>query len=429
MASQKKLVVMLVSTLTIIVCGAISLYWISGKRSLVSEFTPHLLKAQFPEKFPNRISVPAQGSNEERRIEYYDTDKTTLRLREIVYKNGVSSFIYFRSNKRADRMEEFYPSQDGSSTRALKSKVIYEDDGILFASHQSWRPDGTLVKDGFRLQDGTYRTKTYFADGVTVERVQNFTRKRDMTDETIFRADGVKARTTSVTPGGERQVTVYRADSATEVTYMTLVIYRSRYMGVKGKIFSDDGTRVIANLESASIKTEINFLDANGKLYLSARYERTVTGHLTVDTYLQNAQVKLSQVYLKNADSPHGCNGAYALNYVDEFAADNTNSGKRPFRRIYLAADEVSVKAVAVPDPNYYFMGQGTVYELYPSGFVAKKKIFANHTTIASVTDYPDEQYREPAVEVDRAVFKRANFQCPTPLPVWNTEKGSWILE
>lgn len=430
MASRKKLVVMLVSGLTVLACSAISLYSISGKKSPVNESAPRNVKAQFPEKFTNRISVPAQGSNEERRTEYFASDRTTLQLREIVYKNGVTSIIHFRPNKKAERMEEFYPAQSHSSTRVLKTKVVFEDDGILFASHQSWRPDQTLVKEGFRQQDGSYRTNTYFADGVTIERVQNFTRKRDLTDETVYRADGVKARVTTVAPGGERKVTVYRPDKATEVTYMTMDIARSRYLGTKGKIFADDGKRVVANFESASIKTEINFLDENDKPLLGVRFERTVTGHLTVDTYVQNAQVKLSQVYLKRDASPHGCRGSYALNYVDEFAADNTNSGKRPFRRIYLAADEVTVKSVSVQDPNLDFMGRGTVYELYPSGFVAKKTVFSNHTTISSVTDYPDERYREPAAEVtDRSIFKRVDFLCPEPLPAWNQESRSWILE
>lgn len=430
MASQKKLVFMLVSGLTFLVCGAIALYFSSGKKVLVNELTIQSHKAQFPEKFPNRISVPAQSSDEERRTEHYDSDKTTLRLREILYKNGVTSLIYYRPNKKAERMEEFHPFQENSSTRVLKTKVVYEDDGILFASHQSWRPDGTLIKDGFRQEDGTYRTKTYFADGVTVERVQNFTRKRDLTDETVFRADGVKARVTTVTPGGERHVTVYRSDKTTEVTFIRMVISRTGYLGAKGKIFSEDGSGLAANFEIDIVKTEVNFLDANEKVHLSVRFERTVTGHLTVDTYVQNAQVKLSQVYLKRADSPHGCKGSYVLSHVDEFAADNTNSGRRPFRRIYLAADQVTVKSVSVADPNYNFMGRGTVYELYPSGFVAKKTVFANHSTISSVTEFPDGQYREPATEVpDQSIFKRAEFQCPGPLPVWNQEKRSWILD
>ena len=160
------------------------------------------------------------------------------------------------------------------------------------------------------------------------------------------------------------------------------------------------------------------------------RYERPVAGHLTVETIVQDAQVKLSQVYLRRSGSAHGCGGSYALNYVDQYAADNSAMGKRPFRRINLAEDEVTIKSVAIPDQSFYFMGKGTLYELYPSGFVAKKKVFQNHNTVSSVTDYADEQYREPATEVtDRSIFKRADFQCPGPLPLWNQEKRSWIID
>lgn len=440
MASSKKLGVMLILGIS-----ALSLLFInpfkwsgmsaSSAKQPLSDLMSKPVKAQlpaFPERIANRISVPVQGSNEERRTEFYDSDKVTLRLREIQYKNGVTSYIHFRPNKKAERMEEYYPAENGSETRVLKTLVVYEDDGVLFVSHQSWRPDQTLIKDGARQSDGTYRTTTFFKDGVTIERVQNFTRKRDMTDETVYRTDGVKARVTLVTQNGERQVTVYRADKATEVTYMTMVISRSQSSasGSTGKVYSDDGQKVIANFESGTFKTEFTFLNPDEKPRLTVRFERTTAGHLTVDTYVQDAQVKLSQVYLRRADSVHGCSGTYVLSTVDQFAADNSAMGKRPYRRIYLDEDGITVKSVAVPDQNYYFTGKGILYELYPSGFVARKKVFSNHNTVSSVTDYTDNQYREPAAEVtDRSILNRPDFECPGPLPVWNREKRSWILD
>lgn len=438
MASRKKLGVMLIlsiSALSLLFTNPLKWSTISATsaKQPLSEFKSKSVHAQFspfPERLANSISVPVKGSNEETRTEFYDSDKITLRLREIVYKNGVTSYIHFRQNKKAERMEEYYPAENGSQTRVLKTRVVYEDDGVLFASHQSWRPDQTLIKDGARQSDGTYRTITFFADGVTIERVQNFTRKRDMTDETVYRLDGVKARVTLVTQNGERQVTLYRANTTTEVTYMTMVISRSQLSGTTGNVYSDDGKNVIAKFESGSFKTEFTFLNPDEKPRLGVRFERTVAGHLTIDTYVQDAQVKLSQVYLRRAESVHGCSGSYALNYVDQFAADNSTVGKRPYRRVYLAEDGVTVKSVAIPDQNYYFMGKGTLFELYPSGFVAKKKVFHDHNTISSVTDYPDKQYREPATAVtDRSIFERPDFQCPGPLPVWNQEKRSWILE
>jgi len=438
MASSKKLGVVLAFSISAL--SLLSLFYSSTagkvlKASLLSDSATQsqVSKPQlpaFPDKITNRISVPAQGSTEVMRIEYYEADNVTLRLREIVYKNGVTSYIHFLPNKKAERMEEYYPAENGSATRVLKTKVIYEDDGALFVSHQSWRPDQTLIKDGARQSDGTYRTITYLADGVTTERVQNFTHKREMTDETVYRPDGVKARVTLVTRNGERQVTLYRADKATEVIYMTMAITRSQSAGTSGQIYSDDGAKVIAIFESGSFKTEFTFLNADDKPRLTVRFERTVAGHLTVDTYVQNSQVKTSQVYLRRKGSEHGCSGSYALNYVDEFAADNSEVGKRPFRRIFLSQDETTIKSVAVPDQTFYFMGKGTLYELYPSGFVASKKVFHNHNTIYSVTDYPDKQYREPATEVtDRSIFQRKDFQCPGPLPVWNKEKRSWNLD
>ncbi len=432
MASYKKLSVVLVLGISALSLLALFLPPIQWSVSRKPDADTMLLsnKAQFPDKIANRISVPPQGSTEDRRTEFYDSDNVTLRLREIVYKNGVTSYFYFRKDKRAERMEEFYPAENGSATRVLKTKVVYEDDGALFASHQSWRPDGTLVKDGSRQSDGTYRTITYFADGVTTERVQNFTRKRVMTDETVYRKDGVKARVILVTQNGEHEVTLFRPDAASEIRFMTMTVSRSQYSGVKGNLFSQDGTKVIARFENGSFKTEFTYLDAAEKPHLLVRYERTVAGHLTVETIVQDAQIKLSQVYLRRDTSAHGCGGSYALNYVDQYAADNSAMGKRPYRRIYLAEDETTVKSVAVPDQTYYFMGKGTLYELYPSGFVAKKKDFHNHNTISSVTDYADEEYREPATEVtDRSIFKRADFQCPGPLPVWNQEKRSWIID
>ncbi len=432
MASSKKLGVALVlcmSALSLFALFSPSIQW-SGHQKPKADTMPLSIKAQFPDKIANRISVPAQGSTEDRRTEFYDSDNVTLRLREIVYKNGVTSYFHFRKDKKAERMEEFYPAENGSQTRVLKTKVVYEDDGALFASHQSWRPDKTLLKDGSRQGDGTYRTTTYFADGVTIERVQNFTRRRVMTDETVYRTDGVKARVILVTQNGDREVTLFRQDAASEIAYMTMTVSRSQYSGVKGNLFSQDGTKVIARFENGSFKTEFTYLDAAEKPHLLVRYERTVAGHLTVETIVQDAQVKLSQVYLRRSGSTHGCGGSYALNYVDQYAADNSAMGKRPFRRINLAEDEVTIKSVAIPDQSFYFMGKGTLYELYPSGFVAKKKVFQNHNTVSSVTDYADEQYREPATEVtDRSIFKRADFQCPGPLPVWNQEKRSWIID
>jgi len=435
MASIRKLRVMLTLSASVLFLLILLCYNYAplSQKSSSENLTPLALKAQlpaFPDKMAKRVSVPTQGSSEEVRTEFYDSDNVTLRMREIVYKNGITSYIHYRRNKLAEKMEEFYPLENGSNTRVLKTRVFYENDGVLFASHQSWRPDQTLIKSGSRLDDGTYRTITYFADGVTTERVQNFTRKRDMTDETVYRKDGVKARVTLVTQSGERQVTVYRADAATEVTYMVMTISRSQYSGTTGKVYSDDGSQVIAEFQSGSFKTEFNFLNSDGKPRLSARFERTVAGHLTIDTYVQDAQVKFSQVYLRRPGSVHGCEGSYALSTVDESAADNSALGKRPFRRIFLAEDEVTIKSVAIPDQNYYFAGKGTLYELYPSGFVAKKQVFSNHSTISSVTEFPDGQYREPATEVtDQSIFKRAKFQCPGPLPVWNQEKRSWILD
>lgn len=388
------------------------------------------IKAQFPGKVANRISIPAQGSNEESRTEFYDSDNVTLLAREIVYKNGVTSYFYFRKNKIAERMEEFYPADNGSKTRALKTKVIYEEDGALFASHQSWRPDKTLIKNGSRQNNGTYRTITYFEDGVTIERVQNFTRKREMTDETVHRKDGVISRVTLITKNREREVTLFRPDAASEIVHMTMTISRSQYNGVKGQLFSEDGSKVVSHFELRSYQSEFTYLDADEKPHLMVRFERTVAGHLTIKTIVQDAQVKLSQVYLRRDGSEHGCGGSYALNSVDEFAADNSAIGMRPFRRIYLAEDEVTIKSVTIPDQTFSFMGKGTLYELYPSGFVAKKKVFSSPNTISSVTDYADKQYREPAAEVtDRSIFKRPDFQCPSPLPVWNQDKSSWIID
>lgn len=434
MASSKKLgiaLVLSVSTLSLLFLVWFNHSFSSSKRQSAYSVGEALTARTpaFPDRISNRVSVPTQGSSEEVRTDFYDSDNVTLRMREIVYKNGVTSYIHYRRNKLAEKMEEFYPLENGSNTRVLKTRVIYEADGVLFASHQSWRPDQTLIKDGSRQSDGTYRTNTYFEDGVTIERVQNFTRKRDMTDETVFRKDGIKARATLVTQNGERQVTVYRPDAASEVTFMTMAISRSQYYGATGKVYSDDGKYVIADFQSGSYKTEFTFLHTDGKPRLLVRYERTVTGHLTVDTYVHDAQVKSRQVYLKRTESVHGCSGSYALSYVDEFAADNSQLGKSPFRRIFLSDDEQTVKAVAIPDQNYYYMGKGTTYELYPSGFVAKKRVFSKHD-VSSDAVYPDYQYLEPATQVtDRSIFKRADFQCPAPLPVWDQTKRSWVLE
>lgn len=395
--------------------------------SLKSEPVSSPPKEEFPYKISNRISVPTQGKDEERRIEHYDTDNVTLMLREIWYKNGITTYIHFRANKTASRMVEYYPAPKDAPDRALKTEVHYEDDGSLFRNHRSLRQDGTLIKKGERQENGTYRTLTYFDDGLKIERVQNFARNKSLIDETIFRQDGSKSRLTLVNKYYEREVTLFRPD---QTVWMTVTMQQYFYGGSEGKVWSDDGKKVLYTFSINSYMTRMFIPNPDDTPNLSISFERTQTGHLTINKLTADRQTKYSQVYHRKSGSEHGCGGTYVLKHVDDYAADNTENGKRPFRRIFIADDETTVKAVAFPDQNYYYSGKGVVYELHPSGFVSSKKIYSNHKTIDSEENFPDEKYRESKTEVaDRELLQRPAFPCPSFLPRFDPTTKYWAID
>lgn len=395
-------------------------------QALKSERGNMPMKGAFPQKISNRLSVPPQEKNEVERIDYYAADNKTLVMTEITYRNGITTYIYFRENKKAERMVEYYPSTPQMPDRALKTEVFYQEDGVLFVSHRSLREDGTLIKRGFRQENGDYRTLTFFTDGVTIEREQNFTKRKALIDETVFRLDGSKSRTIVMNKQSEREVTYLRPDKTVQ---MTLVLPYNVYTGPSGKVYSADGKTVLYSFDVTLYATKLTFLNPDETTNMEVRFEKTQIGHLTVNKYTVNSQIKFSQVYFRKEGTEHGCSGTYVLKQVDEYAADNSELGKRPFRRIYLSDDEKSVKAVAIPDQNYYYMGRGVLYELYPSGFVSAKKVYTSHKTIASDEKFPDEKYREKQVEgINPAMLQRPTFECPN-LPSFDRASKSWIID
>jgi len=211
----------------------------------------------FPQKAAASLVLPS-NEHEDRRLVSYWPDGASVRSVQIEYKNGITSNLYFRPRGTLERIEEFYPRVEQAAMRVRKSIVEIADDGVSFSRHEAYRPDGTLARQGERVDEGRYVTYHLDQSGLRQKRLTFDKGKQFLEQEEYFSSGLASRRLTRSSPSTYRHE-IFAPDGARVAD-----IEDRKYTGLEGRFFYPDG-RVKANLDGHRLGYDIEYFDQESK--------------------------------------------------------------------------------------------------------------------------------------------------------------------
>jgi hypothetical protein len=280
---------------------------------------------QFSAKPAERLVLPPASDSRLRQIDHYQSDGISRKDSHIEYRDGAQEEVHFRADgTRSDSVRFFGPDNEGK--RRVKSRATYDASGKLFATHDVYRFDGTLERQGHLLADGTYEHRYFFDDGKTVERIRLFDKAKQFGSENLYRLDGTLATQMSRI-GSELQVKQY--DSGQNLTAR----YAVSVLGLQGELLNADGS-VRARFLENKYASEAEYFNSKGVLV--QRLSRTI-GSFGIVALDGNG---LFRQTWREVRSPDGT-AALVLRRVEEWRADRTK-----VRTIQMSKD--GLKPIAV---------------------------------------------------------------------------------
>lgn len=212
----------------------------------------------FPQKAGLSLQFPA-NKDEDRRLVGYWPDGVSIRSVQIEYKNGITSYLYFRIPGTLERIEEFYPPQEPTGARVRKSIVELSDDGVSYLRHEAYRTDGTLARQGQRLEKGGYVTYHLDESGNARRERLTFDQSRQLLEqETYFPSGAPERRLTRQSPSAYRHE-IFAPDGARIAD-----IHDKKYTGLEGHFLFGDG-RIKARIDGHRLGYDIEYFDDQGK--------------------------------------------------------------------------------------------------------------------------------------------------------------------
>jgi antitoxin component YwqK of YwqJK toxin-antitoxin module len=327
---------------------------------------PQDWSVSYPVKTKVRVQVPPASTLEDiRYVTYPSKDSTIPEEEQIEYKSGVTSYIFYRADGTIRETTEYWPAVEGSTQRQLKSGSLRTDDGANFLSDKSFRKDGTRVREGLRLADGTYQIDYYFADGTRLERHQLVSADGKPLLEQVYRDNGALKGFTQVDAKGKLTTTTYYADGKTE---SILTVPSTYYDNITMVSYYPNGVTQ-RRVEWSSYNITADYFRPDGTQRLSSAETTYSSGNLVWITYDAKGKATLKQTYrgVMTVDSATGKPvKSYVLDSVEELNADG-----KVTRYTEFADDGVTLYRINVPKPPGSYWG-GTLKTFRPDGTLEK---------------------------------------------------------
>ncbi|MCA9801065.1 MAG: hypothetical protein KC777_03720 [Cyanobacteria bacterium HKST-UBA02] len=292
-------------TATLSVLGGLTIILVTAGIFLESRDPP---LDDFPPRPSQRIFLMPSDSAEDVRVEHYGPDGYTRIEATREYRDGTTEHVEFRDDGTIEKYTQYFP---GESERRVKSHAAFDDEGILFTSHDVFRSDGTLERQGRRLKDGNYKNIYFYQNGVTPSRVRIFDGKRNFVSEKLFREDGSLLAEVRVTGKSERTTTLYHSDGSVWAN-----IYKTM-TGSHGDVFAADGKTIMVKFDRTPWNSQEDYYDRNGNL-IQGRLTVAMAGTMDVFVFDRQGRIQLRQQWRKgrvSRDEPV----TMLLSRVDQF--------------------------------------------------------------------------------------------------------------
>ncbi len=321
----------------------------------------------------NRVELPPK-QGEEIRYVYFAADRVTKKMTQIEYRSGVTALIAYRSDGVAKEMRSFFPLTEGASKRQLRSLITYEDDGRSYKSHQVYREDGSLERNGGRISGGGYQTLYFNAKDGSVQRRLVFTDKGQVESEESFSDEGQLVEKTEKVNEYSLKTTRWTADGKliSEITDQS----DGRR---EGKLYFEDGKTVKIEFYHRGYEIEVKYFDKSGQELYEVEH---VEQGMTVTVLGPNGNARYKQYWLLTGGTTLA-NATYRLIRVEEYK----DNDKREIKRLFGIADDGKPNRVLAPINSAYSY-ERTDTELYPDGSVKSEKVYDSSNKVSSTKTF-----------------------------------------
>jgi antitoxin component YwqK of YwqJK toxin-antitoxin module len=375
-----------------VVALALVLFALSGKN------TAGDISKDFPVPTGTRVELPPQAGEEIRYV-YFADDKVTKKMTQIEYRSGVTSFTTYRSDGTKNETRAFFPLKDGASKRMLRSLVTYDDNGSSYKSHQVYREDGSLERNGGRLPNGGYQTLYFNATDGRVQRQLVFNDNSALESEESFSDDGKLIEKTEKVSEYGLKTTRWSPDGKmlSEITDNT--------DGTReGKLFYEDGETVKVEFNYRPWAIEVNYFDPKGVHTLEVSYQ---TEGVTITHFAPDTKPLFKQYFVMTGGKTL-CDVTLRLVKVEEFKGTSTYDLKR---LIGIADDGKTPNRVITPVNNSWSYDRDDA-DLHPDGSVKSVKHYDSSNQVSSTKTFaPGVQKLTLAPEM----FVKPTFECLDP--------------
>jgi hypothetical protein len=330
-------------------------------------------------KFPttisgNRVELPPKPGEEIRYV-YFADDKVTRKLLQVEYRSGVTEFTSYRPDGVAKETRTFFPVKDGAKTRQLRSLVTFQNDGRSYQSHQVYREDGTLERNGGRLVANAYQTLYFNAKDGTVQRRLLFSNLGQLDQEESFSDSGKLIEKTEKVEVGELKTTRWNADGKVVSEIIDKVD------GLRsGKLYFDDGKTVKVEFEHRGYEIAVDYFDKNGTLTVSVGH---VPQGMTVTVYGSGEQAQYKQYWLLTGGTRLD-DATYRLVKIEEFDRWGSERDQHQLKRVIGVAEDGKTPNRAIAPKNQAYSYERTDTDFYPDGSVKNEKEYdsSNNVTV-----------------------------------------------
>lgn len=357
-----------------------------------------LLQSQFPGLTSgNRVELPPQNGEEIRYV-YFARDGATRTLTQIEYRSGITSLTVYRTDGVARETRLFYPLKEGAGKRQLRSLVTFQDDGTSYKSHQVYREDGSLERNGGRLSDGEYQTLYFNSKDGSVQRRLVYSASGQLENEESYSDEGKLVEKTEKLNEHSLKTTRWTVDGKL-LSEITDVEDGRR----SGKLYHEDGKTVRIEFDHLGYQIDVKYFDKDGK----ASYEvEHVPQGKSITVYGGDEKQRYKQYWLLTGGTTL-CDATYRLIRVEEFREDSPSD---LLRVIGVSADGKPNRVITPVDMHRSV--ERTDTELYPDGSVKSEKVIDDNDNVTSDKSF---NQGEQKFDLKPELFGKPVIECLDP--------------
>ncbi len=305
--------------------------------------------SKFPDKLSKRVVLSVTNALEREHIVEYAIDGLSKMSERIEYVDGTTTLVQYDGSQFARKLTEFYPDLNQSGNRRVKSEIFFVTGSSNFQSHKAYRPDGTTIKIGERLKDGTYETFTMYEDGKTVEKNQISTTDHFVQTEKVWRKDGSTEKI--ITTDSNRYVFVWNF-RPNNTLWMMYMFSAKGWSMPSGKFFDLDGKRVQMEFKLYSDQTVFIYLNSAEQAEYQVSY-RPEAGEKSILALDPATQKPLFEQRWKHVSGNFDCTGTFSCIQTEQFKPESDYASHKVERRILASelGDNSQVELRLVQQP------------------------------------------------------------------------------